>query len=195
MISEILLFLSVIAAIATFVAEARTTTRFSVGFLGLFSSLVVYLRGNSLLGSILLLTSAIALPSILASRLDDVPERPKSSLWVQLSILALYPIAALAIGSLMHLQTVDAGLVAVASVGLASLTVKELSIKVPLGLIVMSQAVLVAACLRSSPTWLMLSSEFCRLLLVTFLPTRRQRPCHSSSGNFISSLSDLLTKT
>lgn len=195
MISEILLFLSVIAAIATFVAEARTTTRFSIGFLGLFSSLVVYLRGNSLLGSILLLTSAVALPSILASRLDDVPERPKGSLWVQLSVLALYPIAALAIGSLMHLQTVDAGLVAVASVGLASLTAKELSIKVPLGLIVMSQAVLVAACLRSSPTWLILSSEFCRLLLVTFLPTRRQRPSHGSSGNFISSLSDLLTKT
>lgn len=180
MISEILLFLSVIAAIATVVAEARITARFGVGFLGLFSSLVVCLRGNSLLGSALLLTSAIALPSILASKLDDAPEKPKSSLWLGLSVPVLYPIAAFAMSFLMHLQPVDAGLVAVASVGPASLTAKELSIKVPLGLIVMSQAVLVAACLRSSPTWLMLSFEFCRLLLVTFLPTRRQRPCHIS---------------
>ena len=179
MISEILVFLSVIAAIATIVAKARTTTRFGVGFLGLFSSLAVYLRGDSFLGSILVLTSAIALPGILASRLDDAPETPKGSLWRQLPVLALYPIAALAIGSLLHLQPIEVELVAVASVGLASLTAGDSSIKVLLGSIVISQAVLVAACLRSSPAWLMLFLEFSRLLLITFLPARRQSQCHS----------------
>lgn len=173
MISEILLFLTVISAIATVVARVRTSTRFGIGFLGLFSSLVVYLRGDSLLGSVLLLTSAIALPSILASRLDGITERPKSFVWVRLSAPVLYPIAAFAISSLMRLQLVDAELVALVSVGLASLTAKESSIKIALGLILMSQAVLVAACLRNPPIWLVLSSEFCRLLLVTFVPIRR----------------------
>ncbi len=173
------MFLSVISAIATVLARARTTTRFGVGFLGLLSSLVVYLRGDSLLGLVLLLTSAMALPSILASRLEDIPERPKSFPWVQLSAPVLYPIAALAIGSLMRLQLVDAELVALASVGLASLTARESSVKIALGLILMSQAVLVAACLRNPPIWLMMSSEFCRLLLVTSVPIRRRSSCHS----------------
>jgi len=176
LISEILVFLSVIAAIATIVAEARTTTRFGVGFLGLFSSLAVYLRGDSFLGLILLLTSAIALPGILASRRDDAPETTKGSLWRQLPVLVLYPIAALAISSLLHLQPIEVELVAFASVGLASLTTGDSSIKVPLGLIVISQAVLVAACLRSYPIWLMLSLELSRLLFVTFPPRPKAKP-------------------
>lgn len=178
MISETLVFLSVISAIAAVLARPLITTRFAVGFLGLFSSLVAYLRGENPQGLVLLLASTIILPCILASRFENIGERPKNRLRMQLYIAVLYPIAAFMVGILMRLEPVEAGLAALASVGLATLTLRGSSLESLLGLIVVSQAVLVAVSLRNPPLWLILSSEFCRLSCIAFVPfSGGQRSC------------------
>jgi len=164
LISEVLVLLSAISAVAVLVSSEPSTTRFGTGFLGLFSSLVVYLRHGNALGLTMILTSAILLPSILALKPEEIRNGQESCLRAQLFTAILYPAAAFTIGLVMRLEYVFAGLLALAAIGLAILNSRKRSRKAILGLIVISQAVLVAASLRDAPIWLVLSSESCRLL-------------------------------
>jgi len=176
LISEVLVLLSVISAIAVLVSSEPTTTRFGVGFLGLFSSLVVCLRHDNALGLIMILTSAILLPGILASKPEEIRNRQGSCLKARLPTAILYPIAAFTVGLVMHLEYVFAGLLALAAIGLAIMNKRKRSRKAIFGLIVISQAVLVAASLRDAPVWLIVSSESCRLLCISGVAIRDRPP-------------------
>jgi len=176
LLSEVLVFLSAISAIAIAIANLSTTRRFAVGFLGLFSSLMVYLRTENALGMILLVTSSIALPTVLASRVGSIDKRPGEPIRLQMPVTMLYPIAALVIGLIMRFELVDTGLAVLASIGLAMFTAIGHPPKPTLGLTVLSQAVLVAVSLRDLPLWLMLLSESCRLLCIAYVSTRGGLP-------------------
>jgi len=166
LISEVLILLSVISAITMLVSNVPTATRFGTGFLGLFSSLVVYLRNDNALGLTLILTSAILLPSILRSKLGRIKNAPESCTKAKLPVIVLYPVAAFIVGVLVHFEWMYAGLLALAATGLTMLSKRKRSPKTVFGLIIVSQAILVAASLRDAPIWLILSSESCRLLCI-----------------------------
>jgi len=176
LISEVLVLLSVISAIAVVVSSEPSTTRFGTGFLGLFSSLVLYLRHDSVLGLTMILTSAILLPSILSSKPEEIRNRQRSRLGAQLFMAILYSAAAFTIGLVMNLEYVFAGLLSLAGVGLAILNRRKRSGKAILGLVIVSQAVLVAASLQDVAVWLILSSESCRLLCVSGAAIRDRLP-------------------
>lgn len=176
MISEVLILLSAISAIAVLVSSEPSTTRFGTSFLGLFSSLVVYLRHGNALGLIMILTSAILLPSILTSKPEEIRNGRESCPGAQLFTAMLYSAAAFIIGLVMGLEYVFVGLLALAAIGLAILNRRKRSRKGILGLIVISQAVLVAASLQDAPIWLVLSSESCRLLCILGVAIRDRPP-------------------
>lgn len=172
MISEVLVFLSVVSAIAVLVSSELSTARFGTGFLGLFSSLVLYLRHDNALGLTMILTSAILVPSILASKPEEIRNGQRICLEARLFTAILYPAAAFTVGLVVNFEYMFAGLLSLAAVGLAILNRRKHSGKTILGLAIISQAVLVAASLQDTPIWLILSSESCRLLCMSGVALR-----------------------
>jgi len=170
-----LLLLSVMSAAVVVLASPSITTRFALAFLGLLSSLVPYLHGEHLAGLVLVLSSGVLLPSVLARRFDKVERTTREIGGFQLSTVALHMAAALTIGILVQLQPRETALAVLASVGLAAFSVRESSLKTVLGLIVMSQVALVMISLRSPPLWIVLSIELCRILSVLSVFSSGQR--------------------
>lgn len=167
LISETLVLLSVMTAIIMNVSETPTATRFGTGFLGLFSSLVVYLCHDVVLGLALIVTSAILLPGILTSRTKNADGTLGRHIVRSLAI-GLFSVAAFGLGLIMRLTYVHAGLLALAVAGLTKVNEDKRSSGTASGLIIVSQAALVAASLRDIPTWLILVCETCRLTYLCF---------------------------
>ena len=167
MISEMLVLLSAMSAIVMSSSETATAARFGMGFLGLFSSLVVYLHHDDVLGLALILTSAIFLPSILTSRTRNTDGASGRHVTKSLTT-GLFSVAAFGLGVVMRLTYVHAGLLALAVAGLIMAVRGKHSLGTVSGVVIVSQAAVVAASLGSMTVWLILLCEICRLTYLRF---------------------------
>jgi len=166
LISEVLALFSLISATAASVAKSAIMLRFAMAFLGFFSSLVVYLHGEIAAGLVLLFSSCILLPYLL-SELPNETEKTKRSLCFRLFVVVAYLTAVLAMVALFRLGLLDAELAILACIGLAALTIRESLLSVTLGLVFVSQAVLIAVSIRNPPLWLIVCSELCRFSCIS----------------------------
>ncbi len=166
MISEMLLLLSAISAVVATLSRSSIQARFGLAFLGLFSSLVLYLNEKNAVGVFLLVTSCILIPYP-ASELASKAGKRSISFSLQVFIVITYVTCALAASTFARLSTIETGLAIVASVGLGAFTLRKHSFMDPLGWVSVSQAILIAASLMDIPIGIIICSEFCRLGCIT----------------------------
>lgn len=174
MVSETLTLLSVFSAFLVFLDRSVILTRFAFAFLGLFSSLVVYLNGGIAIGLTLLLTSCILLPYPLSQLLGKNEKRRKSPRPGML-ILASCLVVIFVAGILVPLGAVDTGLAMLTSVGIAALAAGISPRDRALGLILVSQAILTALSLRNVSFGLFLCLELFRLSYITYASLASRR--------------------
>jgi len=162
-----LLLFSVISAIVATLSRSSIQDRFGLAFLGLFSSLAVYLNEKTAVGLLLLFTSCILIPYPASELASKERKRRNLSFSLQLSVLTVYAVCALAISAFARLSSIQAGLAIVASVGLGAFTLRGHCFLDPHGWVPVSQAILVAASLTNAPIWAIVCSELCRLGCIT----------------------------
>lgn len=169
LISETLILLSMISATATVAEKPTMAARFGIAFLGLFSSLAVYLHGLTMTGLVLLITSSILLPCILSVRSSATEIGSKTSHRARMCLIMIGVTTGLWVGVLLNFDLIMIEFIGLASFGLALLLFAESPPRMAFGSVVFSQAIAVAIFYWNSDLRFVFLFETCRLLCFGYL--------------------------
>jgi hypothetical protein len=162
------MLLSVISAVTAVLKRSTIATRFGVAFLGLFSSLAVYIHGSTVAGLVLLVTSSILLPCVLSSCPDKAEIESKKTRRFERHLIMISLGAGLGVSVLLNLDLIEIELIGLASVGLAALLFRESPLGTALGSVAFSQAIAVTISYWNPDPPAIFLFETCRLLCFAF---------------------------
>jgi hypothetical protein len=143
--------------------------RFGIAFLGLFSSLAVYLHGLTVTGLVLLITSSILLPCILSVCSGAGEIGSKTSHRARMCLIMIGVTTGLGVSVLLNFDLMMVELTGLASLGIAMLLFAESPPRMAFGSVVLSQAIAAAIFLWNSDLRLAFLFETCRLLCLWYL--------------------------